>query len=112
MSKTSTRNTMRKARRQRCSAYLSHYVRQFPDTVLPDVALRFLTHGHHERDLHKFMAAHAAATSGFIIPEHIKKQARAMFAPVQAARKWRNTVKARMAEAKRQRLARRIARRA
>jgi hypothetical protein len=58
------------------------------------------------------MAAEAAQLGCIQVPEAIKAQARAIFRPVHAARVWRKTVAQRLAEKKRQRIARRVARRA
>ncbi len=112
MSTSNVRRHIRTQRRATCSAYLSGYLKEHPGVVLPDVALRFLQFGHRAEDLPKFIAAHEAANAGIKVPDHIIEQARAMFRGVQEARKKIATIRARMAEAKRQRAARRINRRA
>lgn len=110
MSRSSTRHHMRLARRQACSAHLSAYVRAHPDTVKPEVALRFLQFGKKPQCLQKFMVSHEAAARAMVVPEHVKKQARAMFARISIARLWKKTAVARIAEKKRQRAARRRSR--
>jgi len=73
------RNKLKIARRQRMKEELVRYIGLNPGVVPPEVAEAFLRHGKKLTDLYVMMDAKNQYTRVELIPEHIKRQGRALF---------------------------------